>query len=82
MNNPQVQKFFELVVDPIVQLLFALAIVYFIYGVFTFMRKSDDPGERQTGGNHILWSTVGIFIMVSVWGIIRVLASTIGVPVN
>lgn len=79
MNIPAVQKFFDLVVNPVVQLLFALAIVYFLYGVFTYIRKSDDPGERQTGGRHIIWSVIGIFIMVSVWGIIRVLKSTIGV---
>ncbi len=79
MNIPAVQKFFELVVNPIVQLMFALAVVYFIYGVFTYIRKSDDSDGRLTGGRHILWSTVGLFIMVSVWGIIAVLRSTIGV---
>lgn len=79
MNSPYVIKFFQVVVDPIITLLFAAAGFYFIYGIFTYIRKSDDPAERTTGGNHILWSTIGIFIMASVWGIIAVIKSTLGV---
>jgi hypothetical protein len=74
----QVQKLIEVVVDPAVQLLFAAAILYFVWGVFTFIRKSDDSTERTTGANHILWSTVGLFIMVSVWGIIAIVKKSIG----
>jgi hypothetical protein len=77
MDTPQVQKLFELVVNPVVRLLFAAAVFYFAFGVFTYIRKSDDTGERVTGGRHILWSTIGLFIMVSVWGIIAVLKNTI-----
>ncbi|HEY9480954.1 MAG TPA: hypothetical protein VIR98_01825 [Candidatus Paceibacterota bacterium] len=79
LKIPQVQKFFEVVLDPALQILFAAAILYFIYGVFTFIRKSDDSAERITGANHILWSTVGLFIMISVWGIIAVIKKTINV---
>jgi hypothetical protein len=78
LKIPQVQKFFELVLDPAVQLLFGAAVVYFVYGVFTFIRKSDESSERITGANHILWSTVGLFIMISVWGIIAIIKKTIG----
>jgi len=76
---PQVKKLFELVIDPLIRLLFAAAIVYFVYGVFTYIRKADDSDARLEGANHILWSTVGLFIMVSVWGIIAILESTFGV---
>ena len=79
LEVPQVQKFFDVVVDPVIQLIFAAAIVYFVYGVFTYIRKSDDSAERISGANHILWSSVGLFIMISVWGIIAVLEKTLGV---
>lgn len=79
MDAPQIQRFFEYVVNPVVQLIFALAVVYFVYGVFTYIRNSNGAEGRETGGRHIVWSTIGMFIMVSVWGIIRVLESTIGV---
>ena len=76
LEVPQVQKFFEVIVDPAVQLLLALAVVYFAYGVFNYFIKGTDSAERTQGANHILWSTVGLFIMVSVWGIIAALENT------
>jgi hypothetical protein len=73
-----VKKLFTLVVNPIVRLLFAAAVFYFIYGVWNYIRKSDDPSERVQGGNHILYSTIGLFIMISVWGIIAIIQKTVG----
>ncbi len=76
-----VKKLFTLVVDPLVRLLFAAAILYFVYGVFKFIKDkaSGESADIATGANHVLWSTIGIFIMISVWGIIAVLRNTIGV---
>ncbi|HEY0908550.1 MAG TPA: hypothetical protein VGE35_04380 [Candidatus Paceibacterota bacterium] len=75
----EVDKFVDVVVNPVVQLLFAAAALYFIYGIFTFIRKADDSSAREEGANHILWSTVGLFIMSSVWGILAILQSTFGI---
>jgi small-conductance mechanosensitive channel len=73
LQLPIVQKFFAAVVDPAVKLLFAAAILYFVYGVFTYVRQSSDSASRTDGANHILYSTIGLFIMISVWGIIGLL---------
>lgn len=75
----EVQDLLNLVVNPVVTLLFALAALYFVYGVFTFIRRSSDSSALEEGRNHILWSTIGLFIMISVWGIIAVLKKTLGV---
>jgi hypothetical protein len=79
LTVPEVQKFFDVIVNPIIQLIFAAAILYFVYGVFTYIRKSDESTSRVDGANHILWSTVGLFIMISVWGIINLIERTFGV---
>ncbi|MBI5134040.1 MAG: hypothetical protein HZA81_01480 [Candidatus Taylorbacteria bacterium] len=73
-----VQKLFDLVINPVVRLLFAAAVFYFVYGIWSYVRKSDDPSERAQGGKHILYSTIGLFIMISVWGIIAVIQRTVG----
>lgn len=78
LELPIVQKFAELVLNPAVKLLFAVAVLYFIYGVFVFIKNSGESTGRIEGRNHILWSTVGLFIMISVWGIISIIQSTIG----
>lgn len=79
LQLPIVQKFAAIVLDPAVKLLFALAVLYFIFGVFTFIRRSGESDGRIEGRNHILWSTVGLFIMISVWGIIAIIQRTLGV---
>lgn len=78
LDIPIVQTFFASVVNPAIRLLFALAIAYFVYGVFSYVRNSSDSSARIDGANHILWSSIGLFIMISVWGIIGLLQSTIG----
>lgn len=78
LELPIVQKFAELVLNPAVTLLFALAVLYFIYGVFVFIKDSGESDGRIQGRNHILWSTIGLFIMVSVWGIISIIKNTLG----
>lgn len=79
MRYPEpVQRLLTVLVDPAVKLLFAVAILYFIYGVFNYIRRSGDSDARIEGANHILWSTVGLFIMISVWGIVNLIKSTVG----
>lgn len=79
LDSPEVANIFRYVIDPLVKLLFAAAVFYFIYGVFKYIKDADDSSSRVDGANHVLWSTIGLFIMISVWGIIRMLQSTIGV---
>ncbi len=76
---PEVQALFRTVIDPGVKFIFGLAVFYFVYGIFTYINRGDDSSERIQGANHILWSTIGLFIMVSVWGIVAILEKSIGV---
>jgi hypothetical protein len=65
------------IVDPAIRLLFAAAILYFCYGVYKFIKNSDSDSGRAEGRDHILWSTVGLFIMVSVWGIMEFIQNSL-----
>ena len=59
--------------------MFALALVYFLYGVFIFIRNADNEDVRDTGKSHMVWGVVGLFIMVSVYAILRIVIGTVGV---
>jgi hypothetical protein len=76
----EVKNLFTLVIDPVVQFLFAAAAFYFVYGVFKFIQNkaAGESADIKEGANHVLWGTVGLFIMISVWGIIAVLKRTVG----
>ncbi|MFA6227167.1 MAG: hypothetical protein WC631_01645 [Candidatus Paceibacterota bacterium] len=62
------------ILKPVVYLLVALAVVVFLYGVFKFIRAEGD--DKQSGREFILWGIIGIFVMVSVWGLVSVLQNT------
>lgn len=69
---------YEVIMRPLIALLFAVAFVEFIWGVVLFMRDKDADAGRDTGKRHILYGVLGMVIMVSVFGIIRIIAGTIG----
>jgi len=70
------QKLADNILNPIIQLLFAAALVYFTFGVVKFIRGADDPGEREKGGKHIMWGLVGLVIMMGVYGILEIMLGT------
>lgn len=67
------------IVSPVIYLLGALAIVYFVWGVFVFIQNADSPEKRAEGFKHMMWGVIGLFIMVSAKGIIAIIKATIGV---
>ena len=66
------------ILNPLIGLLFAGAIAYFIYGVIVYITNADDEDARTEGKKHILYSVIGLVIMAGVWGIIDLIANTIG----
>ncbi len=78
--GPLITNIVNVIVLPLITLLFVFTVFMFILGVFKLIRSGDDPSARQEGQKHILWGVVGMFIMVCAYGIIRVIANTIGVP--
>ncbi len=82
-SNPAIStlitKIIDVIVTPLITFLFFLAMLYFVWGLFGLISKGDDSTARQEGQRHILWGTIGMFIMVSVYGIIRLIGNTVGV---
>ena len=62
----------------IVPALITLAVVYFIWGVITFMTSSDEEAKKM-GRTKIINGLIGLFVIVAFWGIISVVKNTFGV---
>ena len=69
------------ILNPIILLLFAVAIIYFLWGTFVFIQNQDNAEAQKTGKKNMLWGIIGIFLMIAVYGIISLVANTLGVPV-
>jgi hypothetical protein len=66
----------RLIINPLIAMLFALALMYLVFGIVTFIFKADDPKARESGKQHLIWGVVGMFIMVAVVSILGVLTNT------
>ena len=65
------------VVNPILTLFFAIALLVFIWGAFIYIAHADDSTKRSEGGKGMLYGIIGMFIMFSVFGIIHLITATV-----
>lgn len=63
----------------LVPLIFAVAFLVFLIGVFQyFIAGGADDEKRKLGRSFVLYGLIGFFIMISLWGIVNVLVGTFG----
>lgn len=77
-------KINNLIVNPLIMLMFAAALVVLLWGLAQFLLNEGDSIGRETAKKKIIWGIIGIFIMVSVFGILNLLLNTFGIdkPTN
>jgi len=69
----------EVIVNPLIRLSFAIALVVFLWGVFGYIKNADSPEDRKKGTQHIIWGLIGLFIMTSVFTILEIALNTFGI---
>ena len=62
----------------IVPALITIAVVYFIWGVISFMTSADEE-QKKLGRAKIINGLIGLFVIVAFWGIISVVKNTFGI---
>ena len=61
-------------------LFITVAIVVFFWGLIRYLYAVDS--QKAEGLQTMLWGVLAIFVMVSIWGIIRLVQNTFGVTNN
>lgn len=64
------------ILNPIIVLLFAIAFLIFVYGIFQFINSETSDDNREGGKKKILYGLIGMFVMFSAYGLIRLVLST------
>jgi uncharacterized membrane protein len=72
-----IQPIITYILNPIIMLVFAVALFVFVYGVIEMISKAGDEDARSKGRWHIFGGVVGMFIMLSAWGLINLVANTV-----
>lgn len=61
----------------IIPFLVALGILYFIWGVISFV-IADDEAAKEKGRNRIVWGIIGLVVIIGVWALVRFVTTTFG----
>ncbi len=74
-----VDKVVALIIQPIVSLLFAVGFLVFMWGLVEFIANPTNDTKKTKGKKHMMYGVLGLFIMVSIWGIVGLVTNTIGI---
>ncbi|MEI6296440.1 MAG: hypothetical protein WCO84_02215 [bacterium] len=64
------------IINPIIVFLLAISFFYFIYGIYEFVATGESK-KIEEGKKHVLWGLIGLFIIVSISGIIGLVQGTV-----
>ena len=68
-----------LINNVLVPVLFAIAFIVFLYGIASaYVFSYGDPDKIKTGHKLVFWGIVGFAVMISIWGLVNVVANTFG----
>ncbi len=73
-------KINALIINPIIILAFVVALLVFFWGIFQFIQSETADAKRDDGKKKILYGLLGMLVMFSAYGIIRLILATFGLP--
>lgn len=65
------------IVNKVIPILFAIALLVFFWGLIGYIFASADDKEKKK--KTMIWGIVALFIMASVWGLVRFLGDAFGI---
>lgn len=71
-----VVSFFLGLIGKSIPILIALSVIVFVWGVFRYTIV--EGGERSKSRDIMLYGIIGLFVMVSVWGLVAIVRNTLG----
>jgi len=70
------------IVSSVVPLLFAAALVVFIWGVIKYVMNPADETKRAEGKMFMVWGLIALTVMFGVWGLVEILGNSFGIDTN
>jgi hypothetical protein len=68
-----------LIINPLIILGFVVATAYLFYGIVKMIWQSDG-NELAENRKSVMYGVIGLFIMFSVYGILRLVLATFNIP--
>ena len=64
------------IINTIIPFLVGLAVFIIIYGILGYISSAADEEKRQQARQFITWGVIGVFMMLSVWGLVTILINS------
>ena len=68
----------DIVTNILIPLAFTLALLFFFWGVAKYIKSAGSEKDSKDSKNLLIWGIVGLFVMVTIWGIVSFLKSDLG----
>ena len=66
------------ILNTVVPILITLAVIYFVWGVIQYTVSTDEEAKKGARAK-IIQGLIGLFVIISFWGIIAIIRNTFGV---
>lgn len=81
--NGYFQSFVSIINTILVPSLIALAFIVFLWGVYKyFIQGAANESDKAEGRKFAMWGIIGFVIIVSVWGLVNIVKTTLNLPSN
>jgi len=80
-DSAEVKKITENITDIVNwagPLLITVATIYFVWGVLQYITSGADEGKRAEARQTMIYGVIGLFVIVSVWGLISLIKGFTG----
>ena len=61
----------------VIPILFLAATIVFLAGVIMYITAGGEEDKHEKGRKYIIWGLIGLFVMVAVWGIVKIIISLV-----
>ncbi len=78
MNAFLILERIQVLLNSLMPILIGIAVLYFMWGVITYVISGDDQKKKEAR-MHIINGLIGLFVILSFWGIVAVINNTLGI---
>lgn len=77
--NDLLGKIANLILNPLIVFGFVVATAFLFFGIAEMIWKADSK-DLEKNRDNVKWGVIGLFIMFSVYGILRIVLATFNIP--
>jgi hypothetical protein len=78
-NFKDLVNIFLNIVNALIPVAFALALLVFLWGVAQFILNAGNATKAEEGKKKIFYGVLGLFVITAIWGLVELLGNSFGI---